>query len=74
MECMQSVGRKMHALEDRLNLLILSESSIVTAEEEVLSTLSTLDIVSSIIVVSIIFSLLPVIFFPGKTHLGRELC
>ena len=60
MECLQSVGRKIHELEDRVNLLILSENSIVTAEEEVLSTLSILDIVSSIIVVSVIFSLLPV--------------
>ena len=58
---LQSVGRKIHELEDKVNLLIVSENSIVTAEEEVLSTLSTLDIVSSIIIVSIIFSLLPVI-------------
>jgi hypothetical protein len=43
-----------------VDLILLSENKLMEVEEEALETLSTLDIVSIIIVLSIIFSTLPV--------------
>jgi hypothetical protein len=46
--------------EKRVDLVLLSENKLMEVEEEALTSLSTLDIVSIIIVLSLVFSTVPV--------------
>jgi hypothetical protein len=53
--------KKAHILDDKVNLILLSENSLMSAEKDALSTLSTLDLFSSVVILAFIFSMLPVI-------------
>ena len=55
--------KKVHILEEKVDFILLSENSLMSAENEALSTFSTLDVLSSIIILSFVFSMLPVKFF-----------
>jgi hypothetical protein len=46
--------------ENKVDLMLLSENKFMEVEEEALTSLSTLDIVSIIIVLSLVFSTVPV--------------
>lgn len=46
--------------EHKVDMILLSENKLMEVEEEALTSLSTLDIVSTIIVLSIVISAVPV--------------
>jgi len=51
-------------MQHKVDIILFSENKLMKAEEEALTTLTTLDVFSSIIILSLLYSMLPVGLFP----------
>ncbi len=47
-------------MQHKVDLILLSENKIMEVQEEALTSLTTLDVFSSIIILSLVYSMLPV--------------
>jgi len=46
-------------MQHKVDIILFSENKLMKAEEEALTTLTTLDVFSSIIILSLLYSMLP---------------
>ncbi len=57
--------RARRKIQHKVDFILLSENKLMKAEEGALTTLTTLDVFSSVIILSLVYSLLPVGLTPA---------